>query len=537
MRIFLQSFRLQCFNYLLPRAVPWVGSEQEKPPERLQENSHIALNYEHTGDNAMEFFFGREQEKKQLQELYDSEKAELIAIYGRRRVGKTYLVNEFFRGKGVYFEITGSKKAPKSEQLSNFYREFIALFPEENMGTKPKDWAEALNLLQLALEKIPQTQKVVLFFDELPWLAAPRSGFLRALDYFWNRHISRMNNVKLIVCGSAAAWMIHHVINDKGGLYGRLSAQMRLEPFTLAEVEHLLHAKGVKLDCKQLVTLYMAIGGIPKYLNFVKPGQSVVQMINDFCFKPQGFLFQEFPKLFKSLFDGADKYVKIVKILAVHRYGLSQSEIFEKADLPAGGHSSSLLEELEESGFIMSIPKYGKQVKERQWRLSDEYSYFYLTWIEGIRSSILRKADPDYWLKCQSSQSWLTWAGYAFENVCLKHVRKIKEALGISGVSSLDTQWSFRGDKDTEGAQIDLVIDRADNCINLCEMRFSSDVYVLTKKDQEALERKQRVFQRETKTKKTIFITMITPYGVAENEYYLGTVQKQLTMNELFYTQ
>lgn len=482
----------------------------------------------------MEFFFGREREKKQLQELYDSDKAEFLAIYGRRRVGKTYLVNEFFKGKCVYLEITGSKKAPKSEQLSNFYREFIALFPEEERVEKPKDWSEALHQLQLAIQKIPQSQKVVLFFDELPWLAAPRSGFLPALDYFWNRHISRMKNVKLVVCGSAAAWMIHHVINDKGGLYGRLSAQMRLEPFTLPEVENLLLAKGVRLDRKQLITLYMIIGGIPKYLNFVKPGLSVAQLVNDLCFTPQGFLFQEFPKLFQSLFDGADKHAKIVKILAENRYGLSQSEIFARAALPTGGHSAALLEELEESGFIISVPKYGKSVKEKQWRLIDEYSYFYLTWIEPMRSTIFRKSDPEYWLKCQTSPSWQTWTGYAFENVCLKHVNKIKEALGISGVSSIETQWSFRGDKNMEGAQIDLLIDRADMCINLCEMRFSSDSYVLTKKDQEDLERKRRVFLQETGTKKTIFITMITPYGVAENEHYLATVQKQLTMNELY---
>lgn len=481
----------------------------------------------------MEFFFGREQEKKQLQELYDSGKAEFIAIYGRRRVGKTYLVNDFFKDKGIYFEITGSKKAPKSEQLSNFYRELTSLFPEENSCEKPKDWGQALNLLQVAIQKIPKTQKVILFFDELPWLAAPRSGFLRALDYFWNRHISRMGNVKLIVCGSAAAWMIHHIIHDKGGLYGRLSSQIRLEPFTLIEVENLLHAKCINLDRKQLITLYMAIGGIPKYLNFVKPGLSVVQMVNDFCFKPQGFLFQEFPKLFKSLFDGADKHLRIVKLLAENRYGLSQSEIFKKTGIPISGHSSTLLEELEECGFILSVPKWGKNVKERKWRLIDEYSYFYLTWIDGRRSSILRNSDPDYWVKCQTSQNWVTWSGYAFENICLKHIGKIKEALGISGVGSVETQWSFQGDKDKEGAQVDLLIDRQDNCINLCEIRFSNDKYLFTKKDQEALERKKRVFQRETGVKKAIFITMITPYGVTENEHYLGTVQKQLTMDAL----
>lgn len=478
----------------------------------------------------MDFFFGRENEKKLLKELYESDRPEFLAIYGRRRVGKTYLVNEFFRGKGVYFEITGSKKAPKSEQLANFYREFISLFQNEEAAIPPKDWGEALNLLKTALSKIPETQKVILFFDELPWLSSPRSGFLRALDYFWNRHLSRMRNVKLIVCGSAASWMIHHVINDKGGLYGRLSAQMRLEPFTLTEVENLLIAKGIRLDRKQLITLYISIGGIPKYLNFVKPGMSTAQMLNEFCFNSQGFLFQEFPKLF----DDEENCTKIVKVLAENRYGLTQSEVFNQVGLSLGGHSSDLLKELEESGFIMSFPEFGKNVKERRWRLIDEYSFFYLTWIEEMRSTILRNGDPDYWIKNQSSQKWLIWAGYAFENICLKHVFKIKEALGITGVTTLQSQWSSRGDKESEGAQVDLVLDRADNCINLFEIKFSNDVYVLTKKDQEALERKRRVFQRETGTTKTIFITLITPYGAEENSYYLGTVQKQLTMNDLF---
>ncbi len=482
----------------------------------------------------MDFFFGREKEKKLLKELYESGRAEFLAIYGRRRVGKTYLINEFFKDKGVYFEITGSKKAPKSEQIGNFYREFTAFFPGEDAGIQPNDWGEALNLLKTAITKIPETEKVILFFDELPWLASPRSGFLSALEYFWNRHISRMKNVKLIVCGSAASWMIHNVINDKGGLYGRLSAQMRLEPFTLTEVESFLLAKGIRLDRKQLITLYMAIGGIPKYLNFVKTGMSAAQMLNDSCFKSQGFLFQEFPKLFKSLFDESDKHMKIVKVLAENRYGLTQSEVFDKVGLSTGGYSSSLLEELEESGFIMSIPEYGKNVKERRWRLIDEYSFFYLTWIENMRSSILRRSDPDYWMKNQSSQKWLIWAGYAFENICLKHVAKIKESLGISGVSSIETQWSYHGDEENEGAQIDLVIDRADNCINLCEIKFSNDVYILTKKDQVIFERKERVFRSETGTRKTLFTTLITPYGAEENTCYLGVVQKQLTMNQLF---
>lgn len=481
-----------------------------------------------------DFFFGRETEKKQLNELYTSDRAEFLAIYGRRRVGKTYLITEYFKDKGVYFEITGSNKASKSEQLKNFYREFTALFSNQEARKPPSDWGEALHLLKEAITKIPNTQKVILFFDELPWLASPRSGFLAALDYFWNRHISRMKNVKLIVCGSAASWMIHHIIQDKGGLYGRLSYQMRLEPFTLAEVEQLLSIKGIRLDRKQLITLYMAIGGIPKYLNFVKPGLSSSQLIDELCFKPQGFLFQEFPKLFGSLFENAEKHIKIIKLLSNKRYGLTQTEVLHLAGLPIGGHSSSILEELEESGFITSFPEYGKNIKDKRWRLTDEYSFFYLTWIENMRNSVLRHSDPEYWMKAQSSHQWLTWSGYAFENICLKHILNIKKALGLAGISTIESQWSFKGSENEEGAQIDLVIDRADNCINLCEIKFCNDIFVMTKKDKEALLRKQKVFQRETKTRKTLFTTIITPYGTEENIHYLGTIQKQLTMQILY---
>ncbi len=224
----------------------------------------------------------------------------------------------------------------------------------------------------------------------------------------------------------------------------------------------------------------------------------------------------------------------MVKALAVKRYGLSQTELFNAAGLSVGGGSTLILEELEECGFIMSFPEFGKKIKERHWRLTDEYSLFYLTWVEKMRSSILRGSDPDYWLKQQQTHKWLAWAGYSFENICLKHAAKIKKALGLGGVSTIETQWAFSGEKEKRGAQIDLVIDRADNCISLCEIKFCKDIYALTKQEKEELERKKRVFQRETRTRKTLFTTMITPYGVKENEHYLGTVQHQLTMDDLF---
>ena len=480
----------------------------------------------------MEPFFGREKEKELLQNIYDSDRAELVAIYGRRRVGKTYLVREFFKNKGIYFEVTGNKGASLKEQLRNFVYEFNSLFTEWKIEVIPKDWGEAFHLLKEVLIKLAPDQRVVFFIDELPWIASPKSGFLRALGYLWNRHLSGMPNIKVILCGSAAAWMIRNVIQDKGGLHNRLSASIRLEPFSLSEVEDLLRAKGVRFDRKQLITLYMAVGGIPKYLDFIKPGKSVAQLINDLFFHPQGFLFQEFPKLYSSLFDHSERHTKIISALAAKKSGLLQSELFEIAGLKLGGTTTTILMELEECGFISGIPEYGKKRREKKWRLIDEYSLFYLQWVQEMRDTILRGGDADYWLKLQNSSKFLSWAGYAFENICLKHVDKIKKALGIGSVSTTETQWASRGNN--IGAQIDLVIDRADHCINLCEIKFSNDEYLFAKQDQEDLERKKLVFQQETQSRKTLFTTMICPYGVKVNEYYLGTVQSQLTMDALF---
>lgn len=457
-------------------------------------------------------------------------------MYGRRRVGKTFLITQFFKDSNVYFEVTGSKLASKKEQLTNFYREFIALFKPEAEYVVPKNWSETFHQLKEAICAIPPSQKVILFFDELPWLASPKSGFLQALDYFWNRHASRMPNVLLIICGSAASWMIKKVIHNRGGLYGRLSAEIRLQPFSLSEVEEFFQERRIELSRKQIVEVYMVTGGVPKYLTYVERGKSAAQIINSLCFMPQGPLLKEFHNLYDSLFEDAYRHVKIVRALAERRQGLMQKELFQAADLSIGGRSVELLNELEESGFIIGAQSYGKQVRERKFRLVDEYSLFYLYWIDAIKQSILQGTDQDYWNKIQSTPSWYTWAGLAFENICLKHVGKIKEALEISGVSTRESHWRYVPPKGSNerGAEIDLVIDRADQCINLCEIKFYNDVYVMTKQDAEDLERKKMIFRQQTKTNKVLFITLITPYGVKENEHYISSVNNQFTLECLF---
>ena len=481
---------------------------------------------------------GREKEKAILSKLLKSKRAEFLAIYGRRRIGKTYLIHEFFKDKGVYLEVTGSNKATKKEQLKNFHREYQALFPEEIPSAPPEEWSDLFNLLLLAIQKIDPEIRFILFIDELPWIASPKSGFLAALDYFWNRHLSRLPNVLLIVCGSAAHWIIKKVVNDKGGLHGRLSAQIPLQAFNLEESEKFMQEQGIRLKRKQVVELYMGMGGVAKYMLHLPLGKSSTQIINDLCFSSQGPLFSEFPKLYESLFDASEKHIAIVRALAKRRHGINQKELLKEVGISQGGGASDILDELEASGFIMSMPAYGKQTKERAYRLIDEYSLFYLTWIEGIKGNILRSFDQEYWNKMWGTPAWYAWAGYAFESICLKHSGQIKKALGIAGVTTVESHWQYvppKSSKDT-GAEIDLIIDRADNCIHLCEMKFCDSEFIIDKAYAKKLEQKKEIFQKITGTHKTLFLTLITPYGVKENEHYIGLIDQQLTIDSLFST-
>lgn len=482
-----------------------------------------------------ETIFGRTEEMKTLQRLFDSPRPEFLALYGRRRVGKTFLIHEFYKDKGVYFCVTGSLNSSKKLQLRKFHRDLQSKFPGLGNLNEPKDWDEALFSLKEAVAKIDTSKKVIIFFDELPWLASKRSGFLPALEYLWNQYFSRMNNVLLIVCGSAANWMIKKIIKNKGGLYGRLSEMIRLNAFSLAETEQFLLTQKVKMSRKQIVELYMVLGGIAKYLTYVIPGHSTAQTINRLCFTPQGQLVGEFTSLYQSLFDGAHRHIQIVKGLAEKKSGFLKEELLEKLQISSGGHASSVLEELEESGFIAAWPEFNKKSKDKRLFLTDEYSCFYLTWMESVKSSVLLGTDTDYWLKMQNDPRWKTWSGYAFETICFKHILQIKRALGISSVLTIESQWSYRPkDKSERGAQIDLILDRKDDCINLFEIKFHHTLFTIDRKYADELRHKIALFREITKTTKTIFLTFITPFGIHQNEYSSELVNQSLVMDDLF---
>lgn len=476
---------------------------------------------------------GRKEEIHLLDRLYRSQNAEFLAVYGRRRIGKTFLITQFFKDKGIFFEITGAPNTTTTEQLINFHDEFCALFTSEAIIKTPKNWSEAFRRLREALKKINPSQKIILFFDELPWLATARSQFLAALDYNWNRHFSRMPNVLLIVCGSAASWMVNQIVNNKGGLYGRLSAHLRLLPFTFSETEEYLQSRGINLPRTQICELYMVTGGVPKYLSYLEQGLSATQCIHSLCFTPQAPLLTEFHKLYHSLFRHPEPHLKIVSALANRRRGLLRSELLKEAQLKDSGRASEILNELLESGFLMMMPQIGKQVREARYYLSDEYSLFYFNWIDPVKSTLLHGVDKDYWITRQNSQAWRIWVGYAFETLCLKHIDKIKNALGISAVSTTSGYWKsvVEGKKESE---IDLVIDRADQCINLCEIKFHAESYEMDAAYAKELLRKKELFRKRTKTRKALFTTLITTYGATKNSAYLSSVDNQLTLDQLF---
>jgi hypothetical protein len=466
-----------------------------------------------------------------MQRLLDSGEGEFLAMYGRRRVGKTFLIREYFEPRSRYFEMIGERDASLGDQLQNFMRVFERSFGSlRAKDTPPETWRAALQLLASAVDRKWKGKKpIVLFFDELPWLASRKSRFMEALDHFWNSWGSRKSNLVLVVCGSASSWMIKKLINAKGGLHNRVTEQIALMPFTLAETEEFLQAGRVNLVRKDVLELYMAFGGVPYYLRALRRGDSVATAIDRLCFAPGAPFAEEFDRLFASLFSGSEAHVAVVRALAGKRCGVTRIELSKSAGLPSGGGLTRVLDELEKSGFVRQEAPFGKKERGALYRLIDEFSLFHLNWIEGVSG-----ARDGYWSAQQSSRRWSAWAGFTFEGICLKHVAELKRALGIAGVNTSQSGWRAHGAAAGEGAQVDLVIDRADNVINLCEMKFALGEFTVTKAYADALAAKAMRFRNATKTRKNLHTTLVTTHGAKRNAHYEANIDSELAMEALF---
>ncbi|OGT68709.1 MAG: hypothetical protein A3J38_07885 [Gammaproteobacteria bacterium RIFCSPHIGHO2_12_FULL_45_9] len=489
-------------------------------------------------DQMANHLIGRDSEISTLRQILTSDKPEFLALYGRRRIGKTFLIRSFFETQAVFFfNVTGTKNGALREQIKHFTKQLSVVFYHQAPLENKKTWDDTLEMLTHAIQRAPQDKKIVLFLDELPWLATKNARFLQTLEYYWNQHWSRDARIKLIVCGSSASWIIKKIINNKGGLHNRVTHTMRLQPFNLHYTKQYLFAQGVTLNDRQILQLYMVTGGIPYYLSRIEKGLSASQIIEKLAFTNDSFLLKEFDNLFSSLFDEPTTYVTILRLIAKHPYGINQEHLLGQLDSALQGQGGiDKLTALEDAGFIMGLKTHLHKRRGKYYRLTDEYTLFYLDWIEPIRQTLQAHAlTSGNWQEMQNTPAWNTWLGYAFESVCYKHIAQIRKKLAISP-TAIANSWRYVPQKQHSecGAQIDLLFDRKDDSITLCEIKYSTEPFVIDKAYAKNLINKKETFVKNTRTKKQIFMAMITTEGIKDNLYADELINAVVILPDLF---
>ncbi|MDR1610982.1 MAG: ATP-binding protein [Candidatus Symbiothrix sp.] len=469
---------------------------------------------------------GRKKEIELLKRIVESEEPEFVAVYGRRRVGKTFLIKQFFKNKFTFY-FSGSENSTMKTQLENFKMAFQNHF---NMITpRPESWTIAFEMLRKELTRTRKKGRKVIFIDEMPWLATMGSNFIQAFEYWWNTYASSNPDILLIVCGSSTSWMLNKIIKNRGGLHNRVTRQISLQPFSLKECEEYSAKQKLKLDSNQLLDYYMILGGVPYYWRQLDKSLGLPQNIDNLFFRTDAILKDEFAEIYNSLFRNSEKYILLIIVLGEKRIGLLRDEIVTFSKLPDGGAITKMLEELEQCGFIRSYYAFGKKQKNKTYQLIDLFSLFYLNFLHNKNNN---NNDEQYWTNNFRTPTVNTWRGYAFEQVCLWHISQIKNKLGISGVSTTYSSWRSADENGKNTTQIDLVLNRNDNIINLCEMKYAKGEYEITKEYNDTLRIRYATFANQTKTQKTVHTTMITTFGVKQNMYW-GNIQSEVKLDDL----
>lgn len=468
---------------------------------------------------------GRKAEQEELLEAFNKDESQFVAVYGRRRVGKTYLIRETFHGKFV-FQHTGLANAPLAEQLAEFQRSLQTSGMKK--ASRPKSWREAFHFLSDMVEKIDGNDKKVIFIDELPWMDTPKSNLLSALEHFWNSWASARKDIVLIVCGSATAWVQKKILNNYGGLHNRVTLQLLVKPFTLGECESYAESLGLSLSREEVAVGYMIMGGIPYYWSLLKKKWSLDQNINHLFFKDGAPLRNEFNALYFSLFKSPEPYMKVVTALATVQQGMQRSDILRIAKLSDNDIFSRVLSDLQLCGFVRRYSAIGKKSRNGFYQLIDNYTLFYLSFITQLNGN-----SESFWTDTIDTPLRNAWTGLAFERLCLWHIPQIKTALGINGINCSVYSWRTEPNEQHCGAQIDLLIDRNDGVINLCEMKFADSEYALDSTEESKLRNRRSAFRLDTETKKSVHITLVTTYGLRKNSHS-GIVQSVVTLNDLF---
>lgn len=467
---------------------------------------------------------GREREREELERLYLSEESEFLAVYGRRRVGKTYLIRETFEGRFA-FSHTGLANKTKRFQLKHFQNSLNEYGGE--VEKCPNSWLEAFELLKNVILACPNKRKVV-FMDELPWMDTPKSDFLTALEAFWNGWASGRKDILFIVCGSAASWILKQLFRNKGGLHNRITSRIHLLPFTLHECESYARERGLELTRRDIAECYMALGGIPYYWHYLVKGMSLAQNFDRLFFYENAPMRHEYSELYSSLFKNAALYEKVVAALAKKGCGMTRNELCGALGIEATGRFSEVLETLECSGFIRKYRMPACKNRNSIYQLMDNFTLFHFRFLDK------ENGDENYWENTAMSPKQAAWRGVAFEHLCLQHLKQLRSTLGISGIYTDAYAWVHRGDDASpQGAQIDLILERADNVINVCEMKYSDLPYALDRKTLDSLLLKMVLFREATHTRKALHLTMITANGLVHNAY-CNSVQAEVTLDDLF---
>lgn len=467
---------------------------------------------------------GRIKETKELAEALASEQSEFVAIYGRRRIGKTFLVNETV-GAQYSFQHSGVENAGLREQL-DYFRQSLSLYGNFRCP-RLANWREAFFELEKMLQKSTEARKIV-FLDEVPWMDTPKSGFLAAFEHFWNGWASLRKDILLIICGSATSWMVNEVLYNRGGLHNRVTRPIPMGPFSLKECEEYAAWKRLPFDRLQIAECYMALGGVAYYWSQLSSEMSVAQNIDRLFFAKDAKLSSEFHRMFSSLFRKSKVHVDVVTHLATRRQGMTLAELKERTGV-AGGAMSKVLGELRECGFIRANPCLGKKKKDAIYQLIDNFTLFHFKFLQD------RPADEEhFWELSYEKPAVNAWRGLSFERLCFWHIPQIKAALGISGILASVYSWRKKSvDSLGEDAQIDMVIDRSDRILNVCEMKFSSAEYAMTKEEHDKLERRIELFREATATKKGIMPTLITTCAMKQTANS-GIIRAVVTLDDLF---
>lgn len=478
----------------------------------------------------MSEIIGRQKEIEELKSIFRRKQAQLVAVYGRRRVGKTHLVRELFKEHFAFYHTGVSPLEQNTERLMEAQ---LAAFNSSLMRygdtrtSRPRNWMQAFDRLANLLENKDKDRRIVVFLDEMPWMDTPRSGFITAFEHFWNGWGAGQDNLMLIVCGSAASWIQDNLINSYGGLYDRVNSEIQLAPFSLNEAEQLLKTQGVTLSRYDILQLYMAVGGIPMYLSYAQPGLSLAQIIDRMYFNRKAKLANEFERLFNSIFKSPKRYETVIRLLATRQKGFSRDEIASGAGLPSGRSLSEVLLSLEASDFIESYKPFENSKRNMLYRLTDPFCLFFLSQVEG------RGRSENFWRDNENMPALAAWRGKAFENACLCHIEQIKAALGISGIASSNSSWALQGNEDRPGMQIDLIIDRADRTVNLCEMKFVNSEFEVSGEYEKKLRGRLNWMANHVGRTRNVQMTLVTTFGLKYG-MHSGIFQNTVTLDSLF---